>query len=165
MLRRTGQQPGIRVAADVAAMGALPPIAPTVGTSVRVRLGRDYYVRIAGNDYSVDPTMIGRFVDVHAGLDTVVITCAGAPAGVHQRCWSSHQTITDPAHVSTAAGLRTAFAARTADMRGPTTKQMAGVGAVVGVRALSDYDALFDLTPTVTDEAAVAARARLEVVR
>lgn len=67
--------------------------------------------------------------------------------------------------MNTAAALRTAFAARTAGMRGPTTKQVAGVGAAVGVRALSDYDALFDLTPTVTNEAAVAARARLEVVR
>ena len=102
---------------------------------------------------------------VHAGLDTVTITCAGAAVGDHQRCWSSHQTITDPVHVATAAGLRTAFAARTADMRGPTIKQATGVGAVVGVRALSDYDALFDLTPAVTDEAAVAARANLEVVR
>jgi len=37
-----------------------------------VRLGRDYYVRVAGNDYSVDPTMIGRIVETHAGLDEVV---------------------------------------------------------------------------------------------
>lgn len=165
VLRRTGQQPGVRVAADVAAMGALPPIAPSVGTTVRVRLGRDYYVRIAGNDYSVDPAVIGRFVDVHAGLDTITITCAGTSVGVHQRCWSSHQTITDPAHVDAAAGLRSAFQARTAAMRGPATRPVNGVGAVVGVRALSDYDALFDLTPAITDEAAVAARASLEVVR
>jgi len=164
VLRRTGEQPGVRVAADVAAMGALPPIAPSVGTTERVRLGRDYYVRIAGNDYSVDPAVIGRFVDVHASLDTVTIACAGTPVGVHQRCWSSHQTITDPVHVAAAAGLRTAFKARTAGMRGPTAQQAIGGGAIVGVRALSDYDALFDLTP-VTDEAAVAARARLEVIR
>lgn len=164
MLRRTGEQPGVRVVSDVAAMGTLPPIAPSIGTTVRVRLGRDYYVRIAGNDYSVDPSVIGRFVDVHASLDVVTITCAGTAMGTHQRCWSSHQTITDPAHVATAVGLRTAYQARTSAMRGsssPATR----AGAVVGVRALSDYDALFDLTPTVTDEAAVAARARLEVVR
>src|SRR5665811_681236 len=55
MLRRTGQRPGVLVDEDVAAMGALPPVAPTVGESTRVRLGRDYYVRVAGNDYSVDP--------------------------------------------------------------------------------------------------------------
>ncbi len=165
VLRRTGEQPGHRVTADVAAMGALPPIAPLVGTSERVRLGRDYYVRIAGNDYSVDPTVIGRFVDVHADLTIVRITCVGRDVGVHQRCWSSHQTITDPAHVLIAAGLRTAFQARTTVMRGPTTRPASDVSAVVGVRALSDYDDLFDLTPAVTDTAAVAARARLEVVR
>ena len=160
MLRRTGEQPGRRVTADVAAMGPLPPLTPSVGTTERVRLARDYYVRIAGNDYSVDPAVIGRFVDVHADLTIVRITCAGRNVGVHQRCWSSHQTITDPAHVATAAGLRTVFQARTAAMRGPVTRPATGVGAVVGVRALSDYDALFDLTPAV-----VAARARLEVVR
>ena len=165
LLRRTGEQPGHRVAADVAAMGALPPMTPSIGTTVRVRLGRDYYVRISGNDYSVDPSVIGRFVDVHASRDTVTITCAEALVGIHQRCWSSHQTITDPAHVATAAGLRTAFKARTTAMRGPTMQQATGVGAAVAVRALSDYDDLFALTATVTDAAAVAARARLEIVR
>ncbi len=29
---------------------------------MQVRLGRDYYVRIAGNDCSVNPTFIGRSV-------------------------------------------------------------------------------------------------------
>lgn len=162
MLRRTGERPGVRVAADVAAMGALPPIAPTVGTSVRVRLVRDYYVRIAGNDYSVDPRVIGRLVDVHASLELVTITCAGIVVGSHRRCWSSHQTITDPAHVATSAGLRSAYQARTKAMRGPASRA-SSAGAVVGVRALSDYDALFDLTPTATNDAAVAAR--LEIVR
>jgi hypothetical protein len=60
MLRRTGQQPAVRVAEDTAAMSALPPVSPAAGTASRVRLGRDYYVRIAGNDYSADPTVIGR---------------------------------------------------------------------------------------------------------
>ena len=103
LLRRTGQQPGVRVGQDTAAMGALPPVAPAVGTSMRVRLGRDYYVRIAGNDYSVNPTVIGRFVDVHAGLERVVVSCAGTVVGTHVRCWASRQTITDPAHVAVAA--------------------------------------------------------------
>jgi len=67
--------------------------------------------------------------------------------------------------VATAAGLRTAFQARTAVMRGPTGRPGTGAGAAVGVRALSDYDALFDLAPTLPDAAAVAARATLEVVR
>ncbi len=146
LLRRTGQQPGVRVVTDTAAMGVLPPVAPAVGTSMRVRLGRDYYVRIAGNDYSVNPTVIGRFVDVHAGLTQVVVSCAGTVVGTHVRCWASRKTITDPAHVAVAARLRTAFQARTAATRGPVP----ATGTEVGLRALSDYDDLFALnTPAI----------------
>ena len=43
-------------------MTPLPRVAPAVGLRSRVRLGRDYYVRLDGNDYSVDPRMIGRIV-------------------------------------------------------------------------------------------------------
>jgi hypothetical protein len=160
MLRRTGQQPALRVAADTAAMGALPPIAPTVGTSSRVRLGRDYYVRIAGNDYSVDPSVIGRFVDVHAGLNQVTVTCAGHPVATHTRCWSTRSIVTDPAHVAIAAQLRTAFQARTAATRGP----LAAAGAIVGVRALSDYDELFALGSS-SPNPRMSSPASLQVVR
>jgi hypothetical protein len=158
MLRRTGEQPGMRITEDLVGMGALPPVPPIIGTSTRVRLGRDYYVRIAGNDYSVDPTVIGRFVDVHAGLATVTMSCAGLPVGRHERCWTTRRTITDPSHVETAGVLRTAFKERTAAMRGP----VAAAGAAVGVRALSDYDDLFDLT---TPGADTAPRPDLRIVR
>ena len=160
MLRRTGERPGVRVAEDTAAMAGLPPVAPVTGTSSRVRLGRDYYVRIAGNDYSADPAVIGRLVDVHAGLTTVGVTCAGAVVAAHQRCWAGHQTITDPAHVVTAAALRTAYQARAAAVRGPA----AAAGAAVGIRALSDYDDLFALTPAPAP-AAVSAAAELQAAR
>ena len=45
---------------------ALPPIAPATGLTHRIRFGRDYYVRLDTDDYSVDPQVIGRFVDVAA---------------------------------------------------------------------------------------------------
>jgi transposase len=141
LLRRTGQQPGMRVIEDAAAMRALPPVAPTVGVTSRVRLGRDCYVRVAGNDYSVDPHMIGRFVDVHAGLDEIAVTCAGMLVATHQRCWATHQNITDPAHVVAAAELRRAYQARTAATRGPR----AVTGTEVGARSLSHYDEVFGL--------------------
>jgi transposase len=157
LLRRTGAQPGVRVVEDVAAMGGLPPVAPTLGWSGQVRLARDYYVRVAGNDYSVDPTMIGRLVDVHAELDQVVVTCAKTIVATHGRCWGTHQTITDPAHVAIAAELRTAFQARTAATRGPA----AVTAAVVGVRALSEYDTVFGLSVPTTRPA----RPDLQVVR
>lgn len=37
------------------AMLPLPPVPPAVGWVNRVRLGRDYYVRVDSSDYSVDP--------------------------------------------------------------------------------------------------------------
>jgi Mu transposase-like protein len=121
VLRRTGQQAGQRVVADVAAMGPLPSVAPRLGTLERVGFGRYYYhyVRIAGNDYSVDPRMIGRFVDVHADLATVSVSCFRRLVWTHQLRWSFHHTVTDPANVVTAAELRTAFKTRTDAMHGP----------------------------------------------
>src|SRR5665648_363464 len=156
ILRRTGEQPGIRIVEDAAAMRALPPVAPAVGITTRVRLGRDYYVRVAGNDYSVDPHMIGRFVDVHAGLDHVAVTCAGMLVASHPRCWATHQSITDPAHVLAAAELRGAYRARSAATRGP----QAPTGAEVGQRSLSHYDEVFGLPCP-----PLVARPNLQVVR
>lgn len=161
LLRRTGQQPGIRIDADRAAMGLLPPVAPTTGLAIRVRLGRDYYVRAAGNDYSVDPTVIGRFVEVHVALMMITVTCAGTTVAIHQRCWASRRTITDPAHVVTAKRLRESYQARTAAMRGP----VAAAGAVVGLRALSDYDDIFSLSPPDTTSVTVAGPPDLQVIR
>ena len=51
-------------------MRPLPPAAPTGRVHHEVRLPRDYYLRVLGNDYSVDPSAIGRMIDVHADLDT-----------------------------------------------------------------------------------------------
>jgi hypothetical protein len=39
------------------------------------RLPRDHYVRVDSNDYSVDPSVIGRTVEIAAGLEEVTVTC------------------------------------------------------------------------------------------
>ena len=54
--RSLGCRPADRWAADAAAMLELPPTPPTVGWSTTVRLGRDHYVRLNANDYSVHPS-------------------------------------------------------------------------------------------------------------
>jgi hypothetical protein len=136
ILRRTGMAPGLRIGNDAAAMSDLPPVAPVVGTSDRVRLGRDYYVRVLGNDYSVDPSVIGRFVDVFAGIETVVVTCAGRVVATHQRCWARHQSVTDPAHH--AAALALAAQARQA--------HPSPAPDVVEQRDLAVYDTAFGIT-------------------
>ena len=56
---------------DHSRMPQLPPVPLHPGWRERVRLGRDYYVRLDASDYSVDPTAIGRMVDMAADLDRV----------------------------------------------------------------------------------------------
>jgi hypothetical protein len=55
--------------ADRSAMLELPPIAPVVGWRSTTRLPRDHYVRLDSNDYSVHPSVIGRRVEIVAGLE------------------------------------------------------------------------------------------------
>jgi len=119
--------------ADKAAMLRLPPLAPPVGLRLRIRLSRDYYVRVFGNDYSVDPVAIGRMVDIVADLDQVRVHLGGRLVAHHPRSWGNALTITDPDHVTTAARLRDSFG---------KPRPVTGAGEVV-VRDLADYDAAF----------------------
>jgi hypothetical protein len=52
-------------------MLALPPTLPSVGWWATVRLGRDHYVRMDTNNYSVHPSPIGRKAIVGADLNAV----------------------------------------------------------------------------------------------
>jgi transposase len=100
--------PADRIAADQAAMIPLPPVAPVTGWHRTARLPRDHYIRLDGNDYSVDPAVIGRRIEVTADLHRVRVACDGRPAADHERCWARHQTISDPAHLAAAKALRAA---------------------------------------------------------
>jgi Mu transposase, C-terminal domain len=160
---------------DYAAMTALPPVAPQVGLTSRVRLARDYYVRVDGCDYSVDPQVIGRFVEVTASATQVEVRCAGRVVGRHRRSWARHTVSTDPAHQATAAQMRRALAAqrhteqhRHAHAPGSATTVTASTstvrrhtdGHLVALRPLPDYDALFgvDFTPDPTPDIAVTSQ-------
>ena len=106
--RRLECRPADRVAADKAAMIPLPPVPPVTGWHKTARLPRDYYVRLDGNDYSVDPAVIGRRIEITADLARVRVTCDGRIVADHERCWARHQTLTDPAHLQAAKALRSA---------------------------------------------------------
>lgn len=125
---------------DRQAMIALPPVVPPIGLHQRIRLARDYYVRVDTVDYSVDPRVIGRFVDVTASPQEVIVRCDGAVVAHHDRCWAKQAVITDPAHVASAQQLRSWLAADRA--RRSQTRQHPD-GHPVALRALPDYDALF----------------------
>jgi uncharacterized protein (DUF427 family) len=85
------------------------------------------------NDYSVHPSVIGRRVKVTADADHVQVCCDGHVVADHRRCWAIHQTITDPAHASAAAGLRASY----------RTKTATPVITEVAQPELSDYDRVF----------------------
>jgi hypothetical protein len=124
--------------ADRAAMLPLPPVAPVVGWVNRVRLGRDYYVRLDSNDYSVDPNVIGRFVDVHADLARVEVRHEGRLVAAHDRVWARGITITDPAHVAAAKVLREQY-----QLPRPVDPDEELGGDLT--RDLADYDRAFGL--------------------
>ncbi|GGO26852.1 transposase [Microbispora bryophytorum] len=134
--RRIECRPADRLAADLAAMLELPPLPPVTGWHLTTRLGRDYYVRLDSNDYSVHPSVIGRRIEVTADLDQVRATCDGRLVASHQRCWAAHQTITAPEHDQAARALR-------ALARRPSPPP--AVDTDVEQRKLTDYDRLFGL--------------------
>jgi transposase len=119
-----------RIAADRAGMLALPPVAPCVGWRQSIRLARDHYIRLDGNDYSVHPGVIGRRVQVVADLARVKASCDGRIVADHERVWAWHQTLSDPIHVDAARAMR----------RERVNVLRPAQAAEVEQRSLSDYD-------------------------
>jgi transposase len=138
VVRTIKASPAGLIDADRAAMLPLPPAAPLqLGWRNRIRLGKDYYVRLDASDYSVDPAVIGRVVDVSADLDRVQARADGGVVADHARVWARGLTITDPAHLQTARRLRQEF-------RQPRRQQQ---GSDL-FRDLADYDRAFGLATT-----------------
>jgi hypothetical protein len=135
MVRTIKARPVDLIEHDRSRMLPLPPVPLHLGWRERVRLGRDYYVRLDASDYSVDPTAIGRMVDVSADLDRVRVRLDGRLLADHARVWARGTTVTDPAHVQTAAALR------------EQARQPPGSAAADEdlARDLADYDRAFGL--------------------
>ncbi|MFZ3492244.1 IS21 family transposase [Streptomyces sp. 5.8] len=135
---------------DYLSMLPLPPVTPPIGLNHRIRLGRDYYIRVDTVDYSVDPQVIGRFVDITASPETVTAFCDGQVVARHVRSWAKHGVVTDPIHAATAARMREALALDRQKRAAATRRHPDG--HAVALRALPDYDALFgvDFNPPST---------------
>ena len=142
VVRTIKASPTDRLDTDRAAMLPLPPIPLHLGWRNKIRLGRDYYVRLDTNDYSVDPNLIGRMVEVAADLERVRVRTEGRIVAEHVRVWARGMTITDPAHVEAAAWLRRQF-------QQPRAVVSAGEDLA---RDLSDYDRAFGLDDTTRDQ-------------
>jgi transposase len=107
----TRRVPAEMIYEDRGAMLAFPPVMPDPSFRCRTRLGRDFYVRVDTNDYSVNPRYIGRLIDVRADLETVVVTCDGTEVARHKRCYAAHESHLDAAHAMTLRRIRAEQAA------------------------------------------------------
>lgn len=135
--RRLEARPSDRWEADRARMVGIPPVDPPHWWRFHTRIGRDHYVRVDTNDYSVHPSVIGQTVMVRADTEQVSVIAGSRLVACHARCWAAHQTLTDPEHAAAAAAMRTAHAAAlAAAARSPERVE-------VQQRDLTSYDRVF----------------------
>ena len=113
---------------DRGAMLAFPAVLPDPSWRFATRLPRDHYVRVATNDYSVNPRFVGRRVEVKVTLDEVIAVCEGTEVARHRRCVAKHQSILAPEHARILRAMRAE--ARAAE----------AFASEVEVRDLSVYD-------------------------
>jgi len=93
-------RPVDRLAEDLAAMAPLPEAPPDLDPRIVLRVPADPHVRVDTCDYSLDPALVGRRVEVRVGQAEIsaVALDSGAPAARHRRSYARHRTITDLAH-------------------------------------------------------------------
>jgi transposase len=139
IVRATGQRPNDMIAVEREAFTPLPAELPSGVIEITTRLARDYYVRVAGCDYSVDPIAIGKMIEVRASYDRVWATCERQLVAEHKRCYLPWQVITDPEHVSRAADLRRDFQSQMAKAKQAPTNRL----VLVEQRDLAAYDHLY----------------------
>jgi transposase len=119
-------RPVDRLAEEHEAMTSLPAQELDLDERLVVRVPADPHVRIDTNDYSLDPAMAGRRVEVRVSQREIIATCldTGELAARHERSFAKHRTVTALEH------------ARKLRHREPERE------LEVQVRPLSVYDAL-----------------------
>jgi hypothetical protein len=122
-------RPVDRLAEERAAMAPLPERALDLDPRMVIRVPPDPHVRLDTNDYSLDPALVGRRVEVRISQTEITAVCldTGELACRHERSFAKHRTITALEH---ARALR-------ARRRDPGPLE-------VEIRPLSRYDALTD---------------------
>jgi transposase len=147
--RSIGARPADRWEADRAAMLTVPPVSPPSWWRFHTRIGRDHYIRVDTNDYSVHPRAIGRTVTVRADNEAVTVIAGDDLVARHARCWARHQSITDPEHAAAAQAMRGEVirrqAARAATARTAAILAPDSLGIEVEQRELGTYDRMFTL--------------------
>jgi transposase len=94
-------RPVDRLEEDLAAMRPLPQAPPDTDERFVVRVAPDPYVRVGTCDYSLDPRLVGRRVEVRVGQREIsaVTLDDGLVACRHRRSFARHRTVTDLEHL------------------------------------------------------------------
>ncbi len=102
-------RPVDRLGQEREAMRALPERRPDVDRRWLLRTPPDPYLRFDTNDYSLDPRLVGRRVEVRVSQReiTAAVRDTGELACRHERCFARHRTITALEHARTLRARRT----------------------------------------------------------
>jgi transposase len=111
-------------------MRPLPARLPDSDRRFVIRVAQQPYLRFDTNDYSLDPRLAGRRVEVRASQTEITAVCldSGVLACRHRRRFARHLTFTDPVHQRQLDRLR--------------TERRDGPNVEVELRPLARYDAL-----------------------
>jgi transposase len=101
-------RPADRLAEELTVMRPLPERLPDVDRRLVTRVAPDPYVRVDTNDYSLDPRLVGRRVELRVSQRELVAVCldSGELACRHVRSFARHRTVTALAHARALRGLR-----------------------------------------------------------
>ena len=97
-----------RLSEEMTLMRLLPERLPDVDRRFVTRVPPDPYVRVDSNDYSLDPRLVGRRVELRVSQREVVAACleTGELACRHVRSFARHRTITALEHARALRELR-----------------------------------------------------------
>ena len=100
--------PAERFKAERERMRPLPRPMPELDRRFTTRVHAQPYLRWDTNDYSLDPRLAGRRVEVRISQRevTAIALDSGELAARHRRCFARHLTFTDPAHQRALEQLR-----------------------------------------------------------
>ncbi|MGZ6576486.1 MAG: IS21 family transposase [Solirubrobacteraceae bacterium] len=131
--RTLRERPVDRLVRERESMRPLPEPGPDLDRRIVIRVPPQPYVHVDRNDYSLDPRLVGRRVEVRVSQREVIAVAldTGELAAKHRRVFAAGQELTDPAHQALLERLRLArYSSKPAS------------GEDVEVRDLSVYDRL-----------------------
>lgn len=130
------EQPEARLERELEKLRILPaePAATTERSVLRVPL--QPYVRVDANDYSIDPAMAGKRVELHVSQARVLARELGTNtlAADHRRIFARGIVVTDPVHQQKLDAMRAAWRGRQAGRSARSVE--------VEIRDLASYDEL-----------------------